>query len=99
MKKLLTILVLMITCSPLMAQQSVDAGLAKGNDAYRKQEFDKAQDFYRKVLEKSPSNSTASYNLGNALYRDKKTEEAETESKTDAVEIPSDETPKESSES
>jgi len=77
MKKLLTILVLMITCSPLMAQQSVDAGLAKGNDAYRKQEFDKAQDFYRKVLEKSPSNATASYNLGNALYRDKKTEEAE----------------------
>jgi Ca-activated chloride channel family protein len=77
MKKLLTILGLIIACSQLSAQQSADAGLAKGNDAYRKQEFDKAQDFYRKVLEKSPSNTTASYNLGNALYRDKKTEEAE----------------------
>jgi Ca-activated chloride channel homolog len=77
MKKLLMILGLIMVCSQLSAQQGVDAGLAKGNDAYRKQEFDKAQDFYRKVLEKSPSNTTASYNLGNALYRDKKTEEAE----------------------
>ena len=77
MKHILTILIFLVTCSQLLAQQSADAGIAKGNDAYRKQEFDKAQDFYRKVLEKSPSNATASYNLGNALYRDKKAEEAE----------------------
>ncbi len=59
------------------AQQNSDEGIVKGNEAYRKQEFDKAQDFYRKVLEKTPANAVASYNLGNALYRDKKTEEAE----------------------
>ena len=77
MKKLLAILVLMTAGGQLSAQQGSDAGIVKGNEAYRKQEFDKAQDFYRKVLEKSPTNATASYNLGNALYRDKKTEEAE----------------------
>jgi tetratricopeptide (TPR) repeat protein len=33
--------------------------------------------FYRKALELSPKNSTASFNLGNALFRDKKAEEAE----------------------
>jgi Ca-activated chloride channel family protein len=77
MKRLLNILTCLILGGSVFAQQNIDAGLAKGNEAYRKQEFDKAQDFYRKVLEKSPANATASYNLGNALYRDKKTEEAE----------------------
>ncbi len=64
------------TCS-LLAQPKESIAIGKGNEAYKKQEFDKAQDFYRKVLEQSPGNVTASFNLGNALYRDKKTEEAE----------------------
>ena len=77
MKKLLTISVCILMAGEISAQQNSEAGIVKGNEAYRKQEFDKAQEFYRKVLEQSPRNATASYNLGNALYRDKKTEEAE----------------------
>jgi tetratricopeptide (TPR) repeat protein len=77
MKKLLSIPVYLLLFGEVSAQQVGDAGIVKGNEAYRKQEFDKAQEYYRKVLEQSPRNATASYNLGNALYRDKKTEEAE----------------------
>jgi tetratricopeptide (TPR) repeat protein len=77
MKRMMIILVYVILSGDISAQQNIDAGIAKGNEAYRKQEFDKAQEFYRKVLEKSPANATASYNLGNALFRDKKAEEAE----------------------
>jgi tetratricopeptide (TPR) repeat protein len=77
MKKSFAILIGLILGAGLFAQQNTDVEIVKGNDAYRRQEFEKAQDFYRKVLEKSPANATASYNLGNALYRDKKTEEAE----------------------
>jgi Ca-activated chloride channel homolog len=77
MKKQLMISVFLLMAGGISAQQNSDAGIVKGNEAYRKQEFDKAQEFYRKVLEQSPRNATASYNLGNALYRDKKTEEAE----------------------
>lgn len=77
MKSIVILFTSILFSSEISAQQNADAGIVKGNEAYRKQEFDKAQDFYRKVLEKSPANATASYNLGNALYRDKKTEEAE----------------------
>jgi tetratricopeptide (TPR) repeat protein len=77
MKRMMIILVYVILSGNISAQENINAGIAKGNEAYRKQEFDKAQEFYRKVLEKSPANATASYNLGNALFRDKKAEEAE----------------------
>ncbi len=77
MKKLFTISVYLLLAVEISAQQNSDEGIVKGNESYRKQEFDKAQEYYRKVLEQSPRNATASYNLGNALYRDKKTEEAE----------------------
>lgn len=50
--------------------------IKKGNEAYNKNEFDKAAEQYQKVVTKTPDNATAQYNLGNALYKNKKTDEA-----------------------
>jgi Ca-activated chloride channel family protein len=50
--------------------------LKKGNDAYEKKEYDNAISNYQKVTEKNPANSTAQYNLGNAFYKNNKTDEA-----------------------
>jgi tetratricopeptide (TPR) repeat protein/uncharacterized protein YegL len=50
--------------------------IKKGNDAYEKTEYDKAIKNYQQAAEKGPANPTAQYNLGNALYKNKKTDEA-----------------------
>ena len=77
MKSLISISISLLLPVIIFAQQKDIVDIGKGNEAYKKQEFDKAQDFYRKALEVSPKNATASFNLGNALFRDKKAEEAE----------------------
>ena len=77
MKSLIFISISLLLPAIIFAQQKDIVDIGKGNEAYKKQEFDKAQDFYRKALEVSPKNATASFNLGNALFRDKKAEEAE----------------------
>ena len=56
--------------------QNDNAAIKKGNEAYRKNEFDKAAEQYQKVTAKTPANATAQFNLGNALYKNKKTDEA-----------------------
>lgn len=50
--------------------------IKKGNDAYNKNEFDKAVEQYQKVTTKTPANATAQFNLGNALYKTDKKDEA-----------------------
>lgn len=50
--------------------------IKKGNDAYEKQEYEKAITNYQQATTKAPANPTAQYNLGNALYKNKKTDEA-----------------------
>jgi tetratricopeptide (TPR) repeat protein len=50
--------------------------IKKGNEAYQKNEFDKAAEEYKKVTTKTPANATAQYNLGNALYKGNKADEA-----------------------
>jgi tetratricopeptide (TPR) repeat protein len=50
--------------------------IKKGNDAYNKQEFDKAAEQYQKVTTKTPANVIAQFNLGNALYKTDKKDEA-----------------------
>lgn len=68
-------LVLMLL--PLLGQAQGDKKIIKqGNDAYSKKEYQAAADNYRKVTAKTESNSTAQYNLGNALYRNSKPDES-----------------------
>jgi tetratricopeptide (TPR) repeat protein len=49
--------------------QSEKKTIKEGNDSYKKQEFKTAKASYSKVLEQDSTNSTAQYNLGNALYK------------------------------
>ena len=50
--------------------------IKEGNDAYGKKDYPAAATSYDKVLQKNPDNVTAQYNLGNALYKSEKKEEA-----------------------
>jgi Ca-activated chloride channel homolog len=53
--------------------------ISKGNDEYKKGEFGKAEENYRKALEKDKSSTPAMFNLGNALQQQNKSEEADKE--------------------
>lgn len=61
---------------PALAQKE-NQEIAKGNEAYRGGEFAKAAESYRKALQIAPGNTTALFNLGNALYMNGDKEEAE----------------------
>ncbi len=56
--------------------QDEKAIIKKGNEAYSKQEFEKAAAQYQQVTTKTPANVTAQYNLGNALYKTSKADES-----------------------
>ncbi len=75
--KLFLLLFTFICLSPVyLAAQSDNTIIKKGNEAYSKNEFDKATVQYQKVISKTPNNATAHYNMGNALYKNSKGEEA-----------------------
>ncbi|MEO8763958.1 MAG: VWA domain-containing protein [Ginsengibacter sp.] len=59
----------------LMAQNAKD-NIIKGNEAYKKNDFTAAENFYRGALKISDSSNTANYNLGNTLYRKNNPDEA-----------------------
>ncbi|MEP7142187.1 MAG: VWA domain-containing protein [Ferruginibacter sp.] len=50
--------------------------IKKGNEAYNKKEYEVARENYKKAVAKNPANQKAQYNLGNALYKSKKPEDA-----------------------
>ena len=50
--------------------------IKKGNEAYAGMDYKKAAVQYRKALDKNPSNAVALYNMGNALYKNNKADEA-----------------------
>ncbi len=56
--------------------QGEKAIIQKGNEAYAKKDYETAITLYKKATDKDPSNSIAQYNMGNALYRNNKTDEA-----------------------
>lgn len=49
--------------------------IIKGNRFYKDSAFDKAEELYRKSINKKPT-AAAQYNLGNTLYQKQKTDEA-----------------------
>lgn len=50
--------------------------IKRGNEAYNKKQYDIARDNYKKASEKNPGNQEAPFNLGNALYKSEKSEDA-----------------------
>lgn len=68
--------VIMAISGSAVFAQGEKAMIKEGNDAYKKADYPAATQSYGKVVEKNPANATAQYNLGNALYKSEKTEEA-----------------------
>lgn len=56
--------------------QNEKALLKKGNEAYEKKDYENAITNYQQATAKKPGNAVAQYNLGNAFYKNKKTDEA-----------------------
>jgi tetratricopeptide (TPR) repeat protein len=56
--------------------QKSEPEIYKGNELYRKQQYDKANEAYQEALAKDPSNPTAHYNNGNASFRQNKFDDA-----------------------
>jgi tetratricopeptide (TPR) repeat protein len=72
-----TILLIITIIAPVMLFAQKDNSLIKkGNEAYGKNEFNKAIENYKAAAGKNPRNDIAQYNLGNALYKSKKTTDA-----------------------
>ena len=61
----------------MVMAQAASPDLRAGNQAYKQQQYATAAESYRKVLSKTPGNPIAGYNLGNALFRDKRNGEAQ----------------------
>ncbi|MFI5187172.1 MAG: tetratricopeptide repeat protein [Chitinophagales bacterium] len=75
MKIFVSICLLIISNEVLFAQENET--IQKGNDYYRQEQYDKAAGEYQKVLQTSPENKIAKFNLANALIRQNKTDDAD----------------------
>jgi tetratricopeptide (TPR) repeat protein len=74
-KQILSVIVLVLV-SNISFSQSIKKEIIKGNDAYKKKQYNEAASAYQKALKNSPENATAFYNLGNALYKTNKADAA-----------------------
>ena len=70
------IFLLCLTTCGYSAGAQVNVNLSKGNEYYQASQFDMAAAQYRKALEAEPNNTTAQYNLANALQKQKKYDDA-----------------------
>lgn len=75
MKNLFICLILLSSALTLKAQPG-RGEIRQGNRYFKKEKFDTAELAYRKALEEEKVNKIAEFNLGDALYRQKKFEEA-----------------------
>ncbi|MEO7769042.1 MAG: VWA domain-containing protein [Ferruginibacter sp.] len=73
---LISVLCILILTPCITFAQSDRELIRKGNEAYRKKEYPVAQEDYKKAAEKNPADQKARYNLGNALYKNKKPDDA-----------------------
>jgi tetratricopeptide (TPR) repeat protein len=60
----------------VLGQGVVDDYISKGNEYYKQKRYDKAIDEYDKALQINPNNTTAKFNMANALYKQAKQTEA-----------------------
>ena len=74
-KSTIMLLVVLFLCVAGRSQRP-EPEIYKGNELYKKQQFDKANEAYQQALTKDPSNSIANYNSGNASFRQNKFDEA-----------------------
>lgn len=74
--KILIFIWLLLAAGISLRAQEENKVIETGNQYYRQQQYEKAEAEYRKVLETSPDNRIAKFNLANALIRQDKTDDA-----------------------
>lgn len=75
MKHIVIIAALLFFVKGISAQES-DKLILKGNDLYKQQQYQQAEQAYAEVLAADPNNTTAKFNQANALYKQNKADEA-----------------------
>jgi tetratricopeptide (TPR) repeat protein len=75
-KYLILISILLISFFAEAQEKEKDKNLPKGNDSFAEKKYDDAEAEYRISESKNPKKSIASYNLGNAVYRQNQSGEA-----------------------
>ena len=76
MKKIIVILACLFIASTSLFAQKEASDVRKGNREYKKQNFTEAEVDYRRALQTNKDSYEAHYNLGDALYRQEKYEDA-----------------------
>ena len=76
MKKILLYSLILISFLAKAQEKEKDKDLPKGNDSFVEKKYADAEVEYRISESKSPKKSIASYNLGNAIYRQNQAGEA-----------------------
>lgn len=75
MKKLITLLFILLPFISLFAQQE-KSYIKKGNDLYQQKKYDEAEANYRKAVNKKAQTIEGNFNLGDALFKQKKYSDA-----------------------
>ncbi len=75
-RKVSVILMMMMLLSTYGFSQSERKFIRRGNDAFEEKAYTQSEINYRKAAEKSPNSYKAVYNMGDALYKQGKYEEA-----------------------
>lgn len=76
MKSILLTIGIALSALSISAQSDLDE-IRTGNEFYQEKNYPQAEQAYRRALEINPKSTTALFNLGNALYRAGKRDEAE----------------------
>ncbi|MGL5636622.1 MAG: tetratricopeptide repeat protein, partial [Bacteroidales bacterium] len=69
MRKIFTVLVMLIFAIGAFAQKAERSNVKQGNKAYEKENFTEAEILYRKSLDVNPTSKEGTFNLGNALFK------------------------------
>lgn len=72
----LLIALMFFAASSVSAQKAERSDVRKGNRQFEKKKYTEAEIQYRKALEVNPKSKEGTYNLGNALYKQNKPNEA-----------------------
>lgn len=75
LKYLLSISLLILMSSPLLAQKEIKYS-RKGNKEYKGSMYEDAELLYRRSIDENPAYNDAMFNLGNAMYKQEKYEDA-----------------------
>lgn len=74
--KTIIVLTFLVLQGPILFAQKEKRDIHKGNQLYQQQKYTEAEAFYKKSVEKSKESVEGNFNLGDALYKQKKLDNA-----------------------